>query len=828
MQAEKDTKKGSKKSFEKEVEKTKLEENMERLNSLLTYGKSKRDIMDEINALPDKSILALPRKGNYSILMHFCNNEKNEEIALAIIKTGYGNPSIVTDNMHYTALYEACGLFGTTAKVVKALVDTGDCNPNVVTIKGDNAIIRACANGERPDLAVVLLKHLKLDLSVLTPDTNKNALMHALSSENEEAALLIVEQGGFDLSVLDSTHNNALHYACMHNLDKVGEKIVEKGGFNLAELNNNNKTALLLACRENMQKTAIALLKTGKGLPEHIDDGKSAFYFACENAMYDVMNEFLDLPIYKMRIFSIPEHDILEIAHNNLRKLISIQTTKNFGPVKNSIVKLLKIYILHDNGNEYIKKIAKLMCSHPDLKDCIDADPVLQNRWKFCISEERKRKTQKRIHAQQQMIMKKQMELDKQFTSKFTIKSRASTGSRSLSKTSMSSRSTKKVKSADDKSSVNMLEMFAHNPITLQNILISDWLNLDPKDNVIFIFKHKYYCMKRSYFSFGTILPYSLLQECIKDQHGTIYPSTDYYLHLEKLGLRDTGILKIDFMSSIAYHHNNKFFHVLQTTETKEVISAMSIRETNIRSFLDKDLTTEKMHHTHYDMSNFRNFRNIDPHSSTTEDIGEFLTNYSKYWDRRVNNYLRSGKNENEYTEYLAVNQKLYRDFAQTPKDAMDQILQNIQNLDYIFIEFGEILPKPIAVYRGIDKDRDADPYLGLNQSYLSTTTNKEVAEDFAKGEYERGKDPDAAGTIYKCTITPGIPFISMMKYSKIVSEYEILLPRGLVTSLDSIDDSLPRRAYNVTIKPATKDQFKKLDYKCKKYPVVAIVPMKK
>jgi len=145
------------------------------------------------------------------------------------------------------------------------------------------------------------------------------------------------------------------------------------------------------------------------------------------------------------------------------------------------------------------------------------------------------------------------------------------------------------------------------------------------------------------------------------------------------------------------------------------------------------------------------------------------LKNYTSKWDRAMNYYLRSKKNDEEYLndpEFL----KYYNEYGNFPEEALYNIKENINLIDQAFYN-GIFTESEMILYRG---NKDCVLYDGINLGFISTTVSLKSAKKF------KGND----GCIYEMIIAPGIPYVYIDNFSLNQGEKEVLLPRNLTITL--------------------------------------------
>jgi hypothetical protein len=197
------------------------------------------------------------------------------------------------------------------------------------------------------------------------------------------------------------------------------------------------------------------------------------------------------------------------------------------------------------------------------------------------------------------------------------------------------------------------------------------------------------------------------------------------------------------------------------------------------------------------------------------ERLIPYVRSYSHRWDTYINHFLRSGLSIDKYAN---ENPRFYVDFAASAKEGKKQLTEFIGSLDEAFEKYAVVSDKDITVYRGTKDSPDILPYLGIVAGFTSTSTNPIVAENFSSLEHNC--------CIYRLVISPGVPFISVKKYSQNIKEDELLLPRGvfaeLVDTVQPIDETYIKE-YVVRIRLVSETQFAQHRYVCKTYPVAHI-----
>lgn len=155
------------------------------------------------------------------------------------------------------------------------------------------------------------------------------------------------------------------------------------------------------------------------------------------------------------------------------------------------------------------------------------------------------------------------------------------------------------------------------------------------------------------------------------------------------------------------------------------------------------------------------------------------------------------------------VNQDIY-DIEDKIKK-LQELIQNINGIDNIFINKAPIVEQDSIVFRGTRNSKDDKPYLGINIAYISTS---KTIDALSKNAF-RFLEDDCCVYIY--TIKKGVPYIDLSKISYFGESHEenqeeILLPRGLKTTLVSISettmDNSIYKTYNVNIELNNQNRY--------------------
>jgi hypothetical protein len=332
----------------------------------------------------------------------------------------------------------------------------------------------------------------------------------------------------------------------------------------------------------------------------------------------------------------------------------------------------------------------------------------------------------------------------------------------------------------------NASQLLVKDPILLQMVNMKTWLNESPRDHFILEYGgDQMFALKKSYFK--TAVPYFVLEACDKSF------SKREYVSIEKYGIPVHAILPL---AAVRYLASSAFTHFRLTVSDKEVKTRpkLLIRNTILRDVDD-------LHAQHI--------------SVLPERLIPYIQSYSHRWDIYINLFLRSGLS---IDRYATEHPRFYVDFAASAKEGKKQLMEFIGALDEAFEKYAEVSDTDITAYRGTKDTQDMLPYLGIVAGFTSTSTNPIVAENFSSLEHNC--------CIYKLVVSPGVPFISVKKYSQYTKEDELILPRGvfaeLVDTIPPIDETYIKE-YVVRIRLVNETQFQQHRYVCKTYPVAHI-----
>jgi hypothetical protein len=141
----------------------------------------------------------------------------------------------------------------------------------------------------------------------------------------------------------------------------------------------------------------------------------------------------------------------------------------------------------------------------------------------------------------------------------------------------------------------------------------------------------------------------------------------------------------------------------------------------------------------------------------------------------------------------------------------LNELIRNINIIDTIMINKAPVVKEDTVVYRGTKNTKEDAPYLGINEAYISTS---KTIDALSKNTW-RFLEEDCC--IYKITIKKGVPYLNLSKLSYFGEQHtenqeEILLPRGLKTSLVSEDETDIEgnmyKTYNVVVELNNQEKY--------------------
>lgn len=364
-----------------------------------------------------------------------------------------------------------------------------------------------------------------------------------------------------------------------------------------------------------------------------------------------------------------------------------------------------------------------------------------------------------------------------------------------------------------------MKSIVAFDPILLKYNKQFEWINEDYDDNIIIQNNDMNFCMKRSDFDVNSLIPYTILQKCDKNENGDIKRQDEEYIHLLKFGITDSGIIKTSNLS-IFEDKKKRYFKTVDLKQTIETISSMLIQLTNYRE-INKDYHV--LEEEQYDKEAYKYY-------SPSEDVYKRGISTLNFYVRGngsnvFNAYIYREKYPDKWNkEKILYCAKYFKNKRENY--CVKNIKRMIKNLDDAITTRGEISNKSFSVFRGTSFPNQD----GLIKGYLSTTTMRVVARSFM---YRAKKKTNVKVTyLYEYIVEPGVPFLSLHSnaFGLTMDESELLLPRGLIskvlkTYIDEDDENDPIYHYTCSLSLTTPEQYK--PYNCKKAKLMEITPSK-
>ena len=314
------------------------------------------------------------------------------------------------------------------------------------------------------------------------------------------------------------------------------------------------------------------------------------------------------------------------------------------------------------------------------------------------------------------------------------------------------------------------------NPIELQYVDVNTWLLQSPMNLALsfdpntIVGNYPTICMTSP--NIGTALrqPSVYVKECVYIKGALLdYVKTrelpEIYMNISSIGI--IGIknpILIDL---------NSFTHKLDAIKNVNKLAGKHVhltKQKTIRGILRQYVLYHPSSHGLLTEGKYTGF-------ATKQSLS--LTNYSKHWDIAMNSYLRKGPNYFLSTEFL----KYYHRFGKNVDEAKENVLKNIENIDMAFT-YAPRTGKSVTVFRGTKNAQTDAPYDGIQQGFISTTSDEDIL-DMGGNAFISADDQCC---IYVYTVEAGIPYITMNQISRYKAENEILLPRGLIVTVDDTE----------------------------------------
>ena len=345
-----------------------------------------------------------------------------------------------------------------------------------------------------------------------------------------------------------------------------------------------------------------------------------------------------------------------------------------------------------------------------------------------------------------------------------------------------------------------MTGMLVYDPINLENIPMSDYLDNDA-NNIVVILNKKAYGVNKGLFMFN-----NEMKRCITKNNAllkkTTYDKPETFYNLGYF-MGKKVIVNLDTLNDVLKTH--RIIELTLKTTGHTYINKELLELTTIGLLKQSDNSIAKV-----------NFKPAYEDVYFDKLISDFLEEYSYKLYEHINYQLLKpetynnneplNKNLKEYNwllyQHISKSKKTFKniDF----KNALDKVITSI---DKVFIEAAPRYEKKYihkVFYRGMwekykntdgnDFENIGDTALILN--YTSVSLKYTVAKEFA------GRGLKSA--IYIIYLEEGLPFINMVSTTRIKDEEEYLLPRNIIFELLNKKGN----EYTVLAKPLKKDQF--------------------
>jgi ankyrin repeat protein len=224
------------------------------------------------------------------------------ELALSIIQTIMDDPSNSvkiylkkTDKFGITPLIYACAK--NMELVAITLINTTYSDPSYISKHG-TALTFACFN-KLNDVAMLLITNQQVINSISSVDKTNTTRVSLLSlaciNKLESVALAIIATEQTNIAMPDHKNRTALICACYSNMEEIALMLIDSGNSNPSiifnERNGLTGTALILACKNKMVDTALALIASGKSNLNYTPkSGQNAMYWAKHHNLDNIIN----------------------------------------------------------------------------------------------------------------------------------------------------------------------------------------------------------------------------------------------------------------------------------------------------------------------------------------------------------------------------------------------------------------------------------------------------------------------------------------------------------------------------------------------------------
>jgi len=343
-----------------------------------------------------------------------------------------------------------------------------------------------------------------------------------------------------------------------------------------------------------------------------------------------------------------------------------------------------------------------------------------------------------------------------------------------------------------------MTGMLVYDPINLENIPLSDYLDNDA-NNIVVILNKKAYGVNKGLFMFN-----NEMKRCITKKNAllkqTTYDKPETFYNLGYF-MGKKVIVNLDTLNNVLKTH--RIIELILKTTGHTYINKELLELTTIGLLKQSENSIAKV-----------NFKPAYEDVYFDKLISDFLEEYSIRLYEHINQSLLNPELYNNKEPlhknliyvlkyYLKINSKKNLkniDF----KEAIDKVITSI---DKVFIEAAPRYEKKYihkVFYRGMwekYKNTDGNEFENIGDTALILNyTSVSLKYTVAKGFAGRG----LKSAIYIIYLEEGLPFINMVSTTRIKDEEEYLLPRNIIFELINKKGN----EYTVLAKPLKKDQF--------------------
>jgi hypothetical protein len=345
-----------------------------------------------------------------------------------------------------------------------------------------------------------------------------------------------------------------------------------------------------------------------------------------------------------------------------------------------------------------------------------------------------------------------------------------------------------------------MIEL-VYDPINLENLPVTDYLDNDA-NNIVIIYNKKAYGVNKALFMFNNemkrciIANNALLKKKTYDNPETFYnigyfigkkvivsldtlnvvlkehrvieltskTSGDTYINKELLELTTIGILKPPSKNSVG---NVNFKHAYEDVYFDELMSSI-LKEYSLEMFyyINRSLINPELYNQQFNNNQPLNYELVQLLKKISKSIKKFNNiNFKNAVDKMV----------------IKIDKGFIEAAPRYEKTYIHKVFYRGMKEKYINTNGGEL-------------ENVGDTALILN--YTSVSSEYDAAKNFAMS--------GSKAIIYKIYLDEGLPFINMVSNAVFEDEKEYLLPRNIILELISKQG----KEYTILAKPFKKDQF--------------------